>query len=247
LIHAPSLGIGAAIAAVVIIGVFYAMNNVSTDTIFKTGDIKQAEPEKQQESISAQDQSPPAIKMSIFSDNASPHLGDANAPITIVEFGDYQCFYCHKFFQETEDQIYQNYIKTGKAKMIFKDFTIIGPDSIVAAHATHCADEQGKFWEYHDMLYNNWTGENNGWASAENQLKFAKQIGLDTDKFSECMTSEKYNSKIQASADDAKTLGLTGTPGFFVIGPNNKVVRIPGAQSYDVFVNVFESDQLKSK
>jgi len=236
MIHAPSLGIGAAIAAVAIIGIFYAMDNAPTDTAFKTEDIKPSEVENQ-----AGD----AVKLSIFSENASPYLGDASAPITIVEFGDYQCFYCNKFFHETEDQIYENYIKTGKAKMIFKDYTIIGPDSIVAAHATHCADEQGKFWEYHDTLYNNWNGENNGWASAENQIKFAQDLGLDMTAFSECMSSEKYKQKIQASTNDAQTLGLSGTPGFFIIGPNNNVVRVPGAQPFDVFVNVLESEELK--
>jgi protein-disulfide isomerase len=236
MIHAPSLGIGAAIAAVAIIGIFYAMDNTSTDTGFKTEDIKPSQ---------AENQAGEAIKLSIFSDNASPYLGDANAPITIVEFGDYQCFYCNKFFHDTEDQIYESYIKTGKAKMIFKDFTIIGPDSIVAAHAAHCADEQGKFWEYHDTLYNNWNGENNGWASQENQIRFAQGLGLNMDAFSECMSSERHTQKIQASTNDAQTLGLSGTPGFFIIGPNNNVVRIPGAQPFDVFVNVLESDELK--
>lgn len=236
MIHAPSLGIGAAIAAVAVIGIFYAMDNAPTDTGFKTEDIKPSQ---------AESQAGESIKLSIFSDNASPYLGDANAPITIVEFGDYQCFYCNKFFHDTEDQIYENYIKTGKAKLIFKDFTIIGPDSIVAAHAAHCADEQGKFWEYHDTLYNNWNGENNGWASAENQNKFAQDLGLDMTAFSECMSSEKYTQKIQASTNDAQTLGLSGTPGFFIIGPNNNVVRVPGAQPFDVFVNVLESEELK--
>ncbi|HET8720333.1 MAG TPA: thioredoxin domain-containing protein [Candidatus Nitrosotenuis sp.] len=244
LIHAPSLGIGAAIAAVVILGIFFAMNN--TNMGFKATDIEQSEAEKQQESTLSAENSPQEVKLSVFYDNASPALGDPDAPITIVEFGDYQCFYCNKFFHETEDQVYQNYIKTGKAKLIFKDFTIIGSDSVVAAHAAHCADEQGQFWEYHDALYNNWTGENNGWASAENQIKFAQSLGLDQNSFLDCMTSEKYTEMIKASSNDAKTLGLTGTPGFFVIGPNNKIVKVPGAQPYDVFVNILESDQLKN-
>lgn len=246
MIHAPSLGIGAAISAVVIIGIFLAIGNVSTSTVFKTGDIEQSEAERQQESVLAAEESPQAVKLSMFSDNASPYLGDPNAPITIVEFGDYQCFYCNRFFHDTEGQIYENYIKTGKAKMVFNDFTIIGPDSVVAAHAAHCAEEQGKFWEYHDTLYNNWNGENNGWASSDNQLKFAQDVGLDMGEFSDCMSSGKYNQRIQASTNDAQTLGLTGTPGFFIIGPNNKVVRVPGAQPYDVFVNVLESDEFKS-
>lgn len=242
MIHAPSLGIGAAIAVVAMLGVFFVMN-ASIETGFKTEDIEQSQAEKEQEMVVAN--APQQVSMSIFSDNASPILGKPDAPITIVEFGDYQCFYCNKFFHDTEDQIYENYIKTGKAKMIFKDFTIIGPDSVTAAHAAHCADEQGKFWDYHDTLYNNWNGENNGWASLENQHKFAQQVGLDTVAFAECMESGKYNEKIQSSTNDAQTLGLSGTPGFFIIGPNNKIVRVPGAQPYDVFVNVLESEQLK--
>lgn len=238
MIHAPSLGIGAGISAAIIIGVFFVLNSPVSDTGFKTEDIEDVE------NIPIQEQAPQQVQMSIFSSNASPILGDPDAPITIVEFGDYQCFYCNKFFHDTESQIHDNYIKTGKAKLVFKDFTIIGPDSVVSAHAAHCSDEQGKFWEYHDTLYNNWNGENNGWASAQNQLKFAKQVGLDEAKFTECMNSEKYTQKIQASTEDAKTLGLTGTPAFFVIGPNNKIVKVPGAQPYDVFANILDSDEI---
>ncbi len=139
MIHAPSLGIGAGIAAAVIIGVFFVLNVPVSDNGFKIEDIKDVQ--------KSQDEAPQQIQMSIFSQNSSPILGDQNAPITIVEFGDYQCFYCNKFFHDTENQINENYIKTGKAKLIFKDFTIIGPDSVVSAHAAHCADDQGKFWE----------------------------------------------------------------------------------------------------
>jgi protein-disulfide isomerase len=237
LIHAPSLGIGAGIAAAIIIGVFFAMSG-STETVFKPEDIKPADTEKQEVEQE--------ISLALFYENASPYIGDPNAPITIVEFGDYQCFYCNKFFHETEAQIHENYVNTGKVKMIFKDFIIIGQDSVTAAHAAHCANEQGKFWEYHDTLYNNWNGENNGWASAENQLRFAQGVGLNMTKFSECTASNKYRELIQSSTEDAQTLGLTGTPGFFVIGPNNKIVKIPGAQPYDVFVNVLESAEIKS-
>jgi protein-disulfide isomerase len=241
MIHAPSLGIGAGIAAAIIIGALFVINGPISDSGFKTEDIKEADSEQ-----ILQEQAP-QVQMSIFSSNTSPILGDPNAPITIVEFGDYQCFYCNKFFHDTESQIHDNYIKTGKAKLIFKDFTIIGQDSVIAAHASHCADEQGKFWEYHDVLYQNWNGENNGWASAQNQLKFAQDVGLDQTAFTECMASEKYLQKIQSSSEDAKTVGLTGTPAFFVIGPNNKIVKVPGAQPYDVFANILDSEDILAK
>lgn len=243
-IHPPSLAIGAAISAIAIIGVFYAISGNAV-TPFSISDIKQAEPESAKPILTEND-TPKTISLSVLTENASPLLGDANAPITIVEFGDYQCFFCNKFFHDTEDSIVENYIKTGKAKMLFKDFTIIGQDSVVAAHAAHCAGEQGKFWEYHDTLYNHWTGENNGWASADNQLKFANDLGLDVAKFTECNASEKYMKMIQTSAGDAKTLGFTGTPGFIVIGANNKIVKIPGAQPYEVFVKVLDSKELQN-
>lgn len=243
-IHAPSLAIGAAVAAVAIIGVFYAIS--ANHTIpFGIEDIKQSEHEKTKP-VLTESKNSQEINLSVLTENASPLIGDPNAPITLVEFGDYQCFFCNKYFHETEDSILENYVKTGKVKMLFKDFTIIGQDSVIAAHASHCAEEQGKFWEYHDTLYDHWTGENNGWASSENQLKFAKDLGLDMEKFAECTSSGKYMEMIQSSSNDAKTLGLTGTPGFFVIGQNNKIIKIPGAQPYDVFIKVFDSEELNN-
>ena len=101
------------------------------------------------------------------------------------------------------------------------------------------------FWEYHDILYSNWTGENNGWASSENLKKFAQEIGLDMEKWSECMTNETHSQVILASNNDARLLELTGTPAFFVIGPDGKITRLFGAQPYDVFKNIFETELKK--
>ena len=179
--------------------------------------------------------------MSLFTANASPILGSADATITLIEFGDYQCFYCNRFFHATEPDIMKNYIETGKVKMIFKDFTIIGQDSINAAHAAHCAQKVGKFWEFHDILYNNWAGENTGWASPKNITGFAKQIGLDEEGFKSCMSEARYLSVIKGSYSDGQTLGVTGTPGFFIIGPDNSVTKLSGAQQYEVFEEIFKS------
>lgn len=246
-IHGPSLVIGAAIATV---SIFSAVVIFGTDFI----DFKQ--PTKTQEDlndISQQIQEAPeksqsdAYATSLFTANASPVLGSDDAPITLVEFGDYQCFYCNRFFHTAESDIVKNYVETGKVKMIFKDFTIIGQDSINAAHAAHCAQEVGKFWEFHDTLYNNWTGENNGWASSSNINGFAKQLGLDEEDFKSCMSDARYVSVIKASYSDAKTLGLTGTPGFFIISPDNSITKISGAQPYEVFEETFNSKLEKIK
>ncbi len=181
------------------------------------------------------------VSLDVIASNLSPVLGSENAPITMIEFGDYQCFYCNHFFHNTEPDIVKNYIDTGKVKMYFKDFTIIGQDSVTAANAAHCAQEQGKFWEYHDTLYNNWAGENTGWASTTNLEQFAKQIGLNQDQFDQCMAQTRYIQIIRNSVSDANNLGLTGTPDFFIIGPGNSVTKVVGAQPYQVFDEIFKS------
>jgi len=227
-IHYPSLGIGAAITGVIIFVIFFTISSGffanSADNNAKT-----------------QNNDNGKFQTSLLSDHASPVLGSKDAPITMVEFGDYQCFYCNKFYHTTEPDIMKNYVDTGKVKLIFKDLTIIGQDSINAAHAAHCAQEKGKFWEYHDVLYNNWSGENTGWASPKNLLAFAKQVGIKDSDFNSCMSVARYTSIIKGSVTDAQNLGLTGTPDFFIIGPDNSVTKIVGAQPYEVFDEIFKS------
>lgn len=236
LIHGPSLGIGAAVTATVIIIVFLGFQGITNQTELTI----QPAPE-------IQESGPPKITMDTFLANGSPILGNSNAPITLVEFGDYQCHFCNVFFHTIEDDVLKNYVETGKVRMIFKDYNIIGPDSVTASHGAHCADDQKLFWEYHDILYSNWTGENNGWASSENLAKFAQKIGLDMNEWSECMNSQKYSQIILASNEDARSLELTGTPAFFIIGPDGKTTRIFGAQPFEVFENIFETELEKSK
>ena len=232
-LHAPSLAIGAGIAVVAILVTFFAINtsNYEKELVLEQAENIQPNPQK--------------IGLGVFTENGSPVLGNSNAPITLVEFGDYQCHFCNVFFHNTEPSILANYVETGKVKIIFKDFTIIGPDSVTAAHAAHCADDQRMFWEYHDILYNNWTGENNGWASSDNLLRFAQEIGLDIEQFTECMLNEDHTSIITQSNADARTLGLTGTPSFFVIGKDNVVTKIHGAQPYENFKSIFDSELAK--
>lgn len=227
-IHLPSLGIGVGLVTSVIIVVFVVygqdmMKNPSIETSQK---------------IQNSSKTP---GLDLITGNVSPALGSENASITMIEFGDYQCFYCNKFFHNTESDIVKNYIDAGKVKMYFKDFTIIGQDSVTAANAAHCAQEQGKFWTYHDILYNNWSGENTGWASSANLVQLAKQAGLNQDQFNQCMNQSKYIQTIRNSVSDARNLGLTGTPDFFIIGPDNSVTKVVGAQPYQVFDEIFKS------
>ena len=231
MIHGTSLAIGAGIASIVIIIAFVGFEGISNQSEL----IIEPAPTVQQIG-------PPKITTETFLANGSPVLGKLDAPITLIEFGDYQCHFCNVFFHSTEDDILKNYVETGKVKMIFKDYNIIGPDSINASHGAHCANDQGLFWEYHDILYSNWTGENNGWASSENLGKFAQEIGLDMDVWSECMVNAIHSQTILASNKDAKNLELTGTPAFFVIGPDGKITKLFGAQPFETFKNIFENE-----
>ena len=234
LIHAPSLAIGAIIASITITLVIFGVNNSSNEielSIEPTPEMDQIGPKK--------------ITMDTFLSNGSPILGDPNAPITLVEFGDYQCHYCNVFFQSIEKDIVKNYVDTGKVKIIFKDYNIIGEDSVIASQGAHCANDQGLFWEYHDILYSNWTGENNGWASSENLAIFAQQIGLNMNKWSECMNKGSHSQIILKSNDDARTLQLTGTPAFFIINSEGEVSKLFGAQPFEVFKRIFD-EQLEN-
>ena len=234
MLHAPSLAIGAIIASITITLVIFGFNNSSNEmglSMEPTPKMDQIGPEK--------------ITMDTFLSNGSPILGDPDAPITLVEFGDYQCHYCNVFFQSIEKDILKNYVNTGKVKIIFKDYNIIGEDSVKASQGAHCANDQGLFWEYHDILYSNWTGENNGWASSENLAIFAQQIGLNMNKWSECMNKGSHSQIILKSNDDARTLELTGTPAFFIINSDGKVSKLFGAQPFEVFKKIFD-EQLEN-
>ena len=229
-IHLPSLAIGAGIAVACIFCGVLMVNMINDETMPILDEI----PQKQTEIAKKQ-------SLSVFIDNASPPLGNPNALITLVEFGDYQCTFCSKFFHETENTIVTNYVKTGKVKILFKDFIILGQDSINAANAAHCANDQKLFWEYHSMLYNNWDGEDTGWANLEHLHEFANVLGLDMDVFSACMSDLKWNELVNLSSIDGQKLGVTGTPTFFIIDQNDDVIKIVGAQRYDVFKEILDS------
>ena len=234
MIHGPSLTLGALIASVSLIIVFLGFDMISNESEL----VLEPTP-------TIQELGPAKVTMMTFLENGSPILGNPNASVTLIEFGDYQCHFCNVFFHSTEDDILKNYVDTGKVKMIFKDYNIIGPDSVTASHGAHCANDQELFWEYHDILYSNWAGENNGWASSENLLKFAQEINLNIDEWSECMLNESHAQIILASNEDAKSLGITGTPAFFVIGPDGKTTPIFGAQPLSVFEKIFETELKK--
>lgn len=181
-------------------------------------------------------------------DTNAPTLGDANAPITIVEYGHFKCLFCNRFSRETEPQISEKYIKTGKIKFVWKDFPYEGGDSGKASEAAHCAQDQGKFWEYHNSLFtyiwDNYYGKGINAEEVEiftdTKLKeFASQLGLDTTEFNSCLDLGKYKQLVQDNYKEGIAEGAKSTPTFFINGQ-----KIVGAQPFSVFSQVIDS-QLK--
>ena len=182
---------------------------------------------------------PDSLTASKLIEGGSPIMGSPNAPITILEWGDYQCTFCYKFHQSTLDIINEDFVKTGKVKIVFKDFPLNGPDSLLAAEAAHCAQDQEKYWQYHDELYDNWAGERTGWVTRESLDKFATTVNLDLDKFNKCLDDHKYQSKVMALHEFGKKIGIDATPSFLVFN-GEKMIKIRGNQPLEVFLKTFD-------
>lgn len=175
-------------------------------------------------------------------ENGSPLLGDPNAKVTIVEFGDYQCTYCHLFHENTKDALLQQYVNTGKANFVFRDFPLNGPDSVLAAEASYCAGDQGKYWQYHDELYNNWAGEKTGWVNQKSLDRFATTVGLDLGTFDKCISDNKYEQKVMDNQKFGENIGIDGTPSFIIFG-GKQITKVVGAQPISVFQQVIDKFQ----
>ncbi len=171
---------------------------------------------------------------------ASPVMGSPDAPITIIEFGDYQCPNCKKWFLNTKPDIVTNYIETGKANLIFVDIAFLGKDSVPAARATYCAEEQGKYWEYHGFLYSNQMGIDSGWANMDSLKGYAYNLGLDMDLFVSCIDSGKYEKRVSFNTDESVSNGVTGTPTFIIVGSQGQQKRILGPQPFAVFEKIID-------
>ena len=172
-------------------------------------------------------------------EGGSPIMGNPNASITILEWGDYQCTFCYKFHQNTLDIIDEDFIKSGKVKLVFKDFPLNGPDSFLAAEATYCAQDQKKYWQYHNELYTNWAGERTGWITRESLDRFAITVNLNLDEFNKCLDERKYQEKVILLHDFGKEIGIDATPSFLVFN-GEKIIKIRGNQPLEVFLRTFD-------
>lgn len=182
----------------------------------------------------------------VVSLNDDPVKGNSDAPVTIIEFSDYQCPFCGRFFKTTLPEIEREYIKSGKVKYVFRDFPLeFHKQAPKASEAANCAGDQGKYWEMHDKLF-----ENQSDLKLEKLKQYATEIGIDSKSFDTCLDSGKYAGEIEKDLEDGKRAGVSGTPSFF-IGKSQKdkteIVgkRVVGARPYQAFKQVI--DQLLSE
>lgn len=163
-----------------------------------------------------------------------PTKGEANAPVTLVEFSDFQCSFCRKFWRETLPRIEERYIREGKVRFVYRHLALLGPLSVQAAEAAECAHEPEKFWPYHDRLFE----RAGAFAFTVARLKgYAREVGLEGDVFDRCVDAGKHRVKVRNETLVGQFLGATGTPAFLI---NGKLLI--GAHPFETFVRAIEQE-----
>lgn len=176
-----------------------------------------------------------------------PALGNPDAPVVLVEFSDFQCPFCRTLWRESVTPLKEKYIKTGKVRLVYRDFPLTGihPAAEPAAIAAECADDQGKFWEMHDKIFSEQEKLGQGTVAfgAEELARWAREIGLDTNEFSVCLAQRKHADEVAKDAADGAALGVEGTPYVFV---NGKLL-IRGALPWPQVEQIIEQELVKKQ
>lgn len=240
---------GLIIGVIILVGIasFFAgsyTSNFSSDQISEQ-DLEQAlsklELKLLQNQLPTKQPSAP-IKISVDDD---PIFGNPNAPITIIEFSDFECPFCARFHIQTLPSLFEEYIDQGKVKLVFRDFPIqsIHQNALPAAVAANCANDQGKFKEMHDIIFEN----QNEWNKQETVdalstfSQYATSMQLDQESFESCLTSGKHIPEIKKDLDDGRDYGVSGTPGFFIGNDEIGYVELKGAQPFESFKKVIDA------
>jgi protein-disulfide isomerase len=172
-----------------------------------------------------------------------PVKGDPKAKVTIIEFADFRCPFCEQFFSQTEPQILKDYVDTGKVRFAFRNFAFLGPASVVAANASECANDQGKFWEFYDYLYKNQPSESDtSMYNVDTLSQAAVSLGMDGTAFANCLNNKTDDAKAAKDLSDGQAAGVNGTPSFFING-----VPIVGAEPYSSFKTIIDQELAKAK
>ncbi len=242
-------GLIAAIVVAAFVGGFSISELSNNDSITKEDfqelidTIKESNPAPQPSATrQAAPTAPPVLKTVSIDDD--PVKGNPSAPVTIIEFSDFQCPFCSRFYEQTLPLIEENYVETGKVNLVYRDFPLDFHRNAMPAHiASECADEQDAFWEYHDILFD----KQSEWQSlgldivADQFLAYAEELGLEESSFTKCLNSNEIVQEIQADLLSGRQYGTTGTPTFFIGNEKHGFTKISGAQPYQNFVAVIES------
>lgn len=160
-----------------------------------------------------------------------PAFGPADAPITIIEFSDFECPFCHKWFAETWSLLVKTY--PGKLRLYYRDFPLISihPNAVPAAIAARCANEQNQFWAFHDKVYSSTAYGNSTYEA------YAAAVGIDVTKFKACVAAKTYEKDVNADLEFGSSLGIRGTPTFFING-----IPLVGAQPFSAFQKIIDQE-----
>lgn len=249
--NAYILPVSIILAALIVSGsVLFAMSNIATQ-LNKTGIINGTG------GVAAQAQAPTApnptptqaapapqpagtVKMADAMKDAQATKGDPNAKIVVIEFSDFQCPFCRRYFEDANPQVQSQYVDTKKVLFVYKDFplTSIHPGAQPYAEAARCAGEQSKFWEYHDKIFTEQAKQGQGTVQfvGNDALKqWATDIGLDAAKFNSCFDAGKYRSVVQSNENDGIQVGVSGTPSFYIGKKDGTGTLLVGAQPFSAF------------
>ena len=220
----------AVVFLVVGLGVGFKLGGTSPTT----ANVVAQQPSAPQQQPSIQDTGPVRALVEI---GDAPVLGNNDAEITIIEYSDYECPFCSRFYQQTELLLRSEYIDTGKVRIAYKDFPLssIHQNAQKAAEASRCAGEQGKYWEMHDLMFE----KQSEWSSqgVAKLKEYATELGMNQENFNSCLDTGKYASAVLKDFNEGSSLGVSGTPSFFING-----IQIVGAQPYSVFKQIIDQE-----
>lgn len=162
--------------------------------------------------------------------------GAADAPVVVMEYGDFQCPACRQFTVDAKRRLEDEYVSKGQVRFVFRNFAFLGAESQWAAEAAECANDQGRFWDYYDKIFKEQNGENVGTFGKDNLKRFATDLSLDTGQFNACLDSGKYTAKVRQETREGELAGVRGTPTIFV---NDKLIN--KASNYVVLQQAIEA------
>lgn len=188
-----------------------------------------------QQQPAAESQEPAVVDPGQFTVRAANTKSSPGAKVTIIEFSDFQCPFCGRYQQTVHPALFKEYVDSGKVNFVYKHSAFLGQESVWAAQAAECAADQGKFWEYHDLLFSRQNGENQGAFNKDKLIGFAKEMGLDMAKFEPCLTNDETLARVTADTQEGQKAGVRGTPTFFINGQ-----PLVGAQPLTAFQQVLD-------